>query len=165
MNKRITAYIIDYFLIAVLLVLCGISNLPDWVWWISFNIGEVPVTLPSFGFPFLITPFVLKDCVYGNASIGQKSMGLVIVDEKWGRPSFKVMMKRGFLLLSIGIPTYILSKTNGMDFEVWEYEKTKTRVIEKELYEKMKRVCEEKPGDYKQNMDDYYNNHILEKYN
>ena len=87
--KRFFAEIIDYFIIGLLFVGLENFNLPEWFYGISFNIADIPITIPSVGVLIVIIPIVIKDLLFKNASIGKKIMGLVIVDDKKNIPSIK----------------------------------------------------------------------------
>ena len=127
--KRFFAEIIDYFIIGLLFVGLENFNLPEWFYGISFNIADIPITIPSVGVLIVIIPIVIKDLLFKNASIGKKIMGLVIVDDKKNIPSIKVVLKRGILMPTLGYTIFITSGFDKDYFEMWELNTLKTMII------------------------------------
>ena len=70
-----------------------------------------------------------KDFLFRNASFGKKIMGLVILDDKSNVPSLKIMIKRGFLMPTLGYVIFVKSIFTGDDFKNWELDKLKTKVV------------------------------------
>ena len=135
-TRRMLADFIDYFLIALILVMCGVSELPSWVFSLDFKISVVPVSLPSFGFFIISLPIVFKDFVFGNAGIGKKIMGLVIVDKDNQKPTTKVLIKRGIIMPLFGSLMFAKYSGTKNGFEDWEMRKIGTKVIAKKDLEK-----------------------------
>lgn len=137
-HKRKLAVLIDYFLIGFILVACGLSHLPKWVWSFTFSIGGgIPVSLPSFGIFILLVPIAFKDFLFRNASLGKRIMGLCIVDDKGNVPTYQTMLKRGCVMPIWGYTTFMRSKFSDVDFEDWELKRLKTRVVDKKDFQKM----------------------------
>ena len=138
--KRKAAAFIDYFLIGTVLTVCGLSNAPEWFWHFEFNIGVVPVSLPSIGFFIVLLLIIFKDFVFRNASVGKKIMKLRIVDENWNIPSFKLMLKRGFMMQTVGYATYIKYCFLGGDIVDWEMKCLRTQVVSLKQFNQQKKV-------------------------
>lgn len=129
--KRFFAEIIDCFIIGLLFAGLDRFSLPEWFYGISFNIADIPITIPSVGVLIVIIPMVIKDLLFKNASIGKKIMALVVVDDKRNVPDKKTILKRGILMPTLG---YMVFVTSGFDkdyFEMWELNILKTMVVNK----------------------------------
>lgn len=154
--RRIAAVFIDYTIVFLIFYIfrlcCSFNN----VFKISFVIYSVPISIPSFGTIIVLIPIIFKDFLFKNASVGKKIMGLIIVDDNWRTPNFKAMIKRGIIMPTFGYIKLLSVGVKSMDFENWELDTLKTRVIRKSLYINMKERCKIKNGDFKYNMDDLY---------
>ena len=131
MTKRMLAEIIDYSIFGFLMVIFRVSELPEWVFTLKFNIGVIPATLPSFGSFLIVIPIIFKDFVFGNAGIGKKIMGLVIVDKNNQKPAFKVLLKRGIIMPFLGTVMFAINSGTQYGFTDWEMKKFKTKVVTK----------------------------------
>lgn len=126
-SRRIVAAIIDYFLIALIFVCIGFLELPSWFYSLEFD----TFTIPSIGMLLLICCVISKDLMFKNASIGKKIMGLVIVDLEGSIPSATLIIKRGFIIHTIGYLTLLLHLRTNLDFVKWEAERIRTKIIKK----------------------------------
>ena len=154
-RNRIISSLIDLCIIGTILAIC-IKYVPEWFWRFSFKIGTIPVSLPSVGPVLFIIPFCFKDVVFRNASLGKKIMNLIIVDNEWDIPSIKTLMKRGILMPTWGYVTLIKNLSGNFSIENWEIDNLKTRVIDRNMFQKMKQESLAMGGNYKNNMDKLY---------
>ncbi|MBR2634560.1 MAG: RDD family protein [Clostridia bacterium] len=56
----------------------------------------------SISYFLFISPFFFKDIVFRNASVGKKIVGLAIYNKDGSIPNFKLLIKRSFLMTTIG---------------------------------------------------------------
>ena len=124
-NKQIIAFIIDYFIIALIMVACCVSNLPDWFWKIEFEVATVPVSFYSFGAILITIPIFCRDLLFRNASLGKKIMRIKIVDFDGNMPKAKTVIKRGFLMNTVGFVLLFLK----YDIQKWEIDVCKTKIV------------------------------------
>lgn len=143
LHKRKIAVFIDYFSLGMVLTLISylgrLSSMPEWILVLEFEIGAVPVTLPSFGFFILLFVIGAKDCLFRNASLGKKIMGLRIVTEEGMLPPLKTIWKRGIVMQTIGYTTYIKYRFTEGDIVEWELQHLKTKVVSKRQYKEYKK--------------------------
>lgn len=120
-RKRIIAVIIDHFIVCfVLLFLDDISK--------ATIIPSIPSSLDIV---LVVLMLSLKDFTFRNASVGKMIMGLRIVDEKGKRPAFNVLIKRGFLMPTLGFIKFYKAFffTEYTDFIDWERDFFHTQVV------------------------------------
>ncbi len=139
LSKRKIAAFIDYFFLGTVLALISywgrLSHMPGWLLVFEFEIGSVPVSLPSFGFFILLFIIAAKDSLFRNASLGKKIMGLRIVMEDGTLPPLKTIWKRGLVMQTLGYTTYIKYRFAGGDIIDWERQHLKTKVINQKAVE------------------------------
>ena len=154
-KKRAIAILIDSFMYTPVLVMCdkllellGIDNIGSW--------GLL-----------LIIPFLFKDLIFRNASIGKKIMGIVIYDNDWKSPSIKKMLKRSALMYTIGY--VLLFKHKFVDGQIihifdWERNVLGTRVIDKKVFKELEFIAKNQDQDFSQSMTELYNKYLRDLY-
>ena len=101
MKKRLIALLIDGFIFGVLYELCR-----TFLFDAFFELGVL-----SYVIMFL--PFIFKDCVFKNASIGKKVVGICIFTTKWDQPSIFALAKRTLYMSTIGYALWFKIKCSG----------------------------------------------------
>lgn len=154
-KKRGIAILIDSFLYAPILVMCdkllellGFDNIGSW--------GLL-----------LMIPFLFKDLIFRNASIGKKIMGIVIYDNNWKSPSIPKMLKRSILMYTVGYCLFFKYKfIDGKIISLFDWEKNvlETRVIDKKVFKKLEAIVKNQGGEYAKNMNELYNQYLRELY-
>lgn len=155
MKKRAFALLIDGVLLGVYYETIR-HVLPGWY----FKLG-------SIGYAILLSVFFLKDIVFKNASIGKKIMGIQIFDERWENPSFFRLIKRSFMISTVGFAKMWKTKfMSGEILTIFDYEREKlgTSVIDNKVYFELKSQAEIMRGDFSKNMTDLYNEYLRSKY-
>ena len=125
--RRILSDILDYFLIWLVGVYASIKILPD------FNMYDFSMNDDLFFilgvFIIFLTLCVLKDCVFGNASIGKKIFGIKIVyanRENNGKIDLLTHLKRAVTsLLLFQIELVLVIIKNKRIGDIW----AKTEVV------------------------------------
>lgn len=99
----------------------------------------------SWGCFLVFSPFMIRDFWFRNASIGKKVLGLVVVDENWLTPRISQVIKRSILTSIFGVVLLakLLLRNKEKKFAFlaeaeWEYTHLKVRVVEKEVYNRLK---------------------------
>ena len=149
LKKRAVALLIDSFLLGALLALT--QELLNW--------GDWDI--------LLIILFFFKDCVFKNASIGKKLMGLSIYNSDWNAPSIKVLFKRGALMLTVGHLLTLKALAVGeslMSVFDFERERLGTQVIDKRVYSELAQQARQRDGDFSKNMTELYNSYLRDLY-
>ena len=125
-EKRVVAYLIDIFLFAI-----GYEVARQ----LLSKLVEEPTRIAIF----LVIPFVFRDMVFRNASLGKKILGIVVLDLKWQKPPIRLMLKRAVLENTKGIMHCYKSFFLGekgitlISYIDWEMSDTKTFVIDKKM--------------------------------
>ncbi|MBE6644526.1 MAG: hypothetical protein E7612_03995 [Ruminococcaceae bacterium] len=151
-KKRCLAYIIDAFIYSFLLVF--------------FHEFVYTPTQPLVNL-ILFCPFFLKDCLFGNASIGKKIVGIVVYDNCWNKPTLMLSIKRTVMTSIFG---YILIWKSvfigGSKMVLFEWEKNviKTFVIDKKVYKNLKADAEKMDGEFSKNMTELYMMYLRDFY-
>ena len=155
---RLTAELIDEFLLVIILVIFTSIDSPDWFWMITFDSGIpfLSLTIPSIGGAILLFYFFTKDLMFKNASLGKRMMGLIILDDKWNVPNAKQIFKRGVTMTVMGMVVYSKTYMTEGDFEGWELSKSHTRVMPKSTFERLKGIAQKTSGSFEDNMDILY---------
>jgi hypothetical protein len=155
---RLTAELIDDFMLAIILIIFTNIDLADWFWMITFDSGIpfLSLTIPSIGGATLVFYFFTKDLMFKNASLGKRIMGLIILDEKWEVPNAKQIFKRGVTMTVMGMVIYSKTYMTEGDFEGWELSKSHTRVLSKYTFEELCNKASEMSGSFEDNMDVLY---------
>ena len=152
LKKRALAFLIDGFMFSILWVY-GQSFLLNWF----PNAGKIINII-------LFVPLFFKDLVFRNASIGKKLLGIEIYNDDWKSPSFGTLIKRAFLMTTIGYVLFFKSKF--VDGEIislfdWEREHLHTRVIDKKVLKNLQEQAQQEKGEYKANMTKLYNEYLI----
>ena len=155
LKKRMLAFLIDNFIVGSTLALV-IELLKQ------IDIGREKLT-------FLLAVFMLvfRDFVFCTASIGKKLLGLRVYDVNWEKPKTSILLKRCFLSTFVG--AYILFKAkffgeNALMFFDYEKEKFSARVVDKKVYNNLKKASELKEGTFSQNMTQLYDEYLKKNY-
>ena len=159
-KRRILASVIDYTLIFLLWFVFSLIDIP--IHYIVFSIqlaSDITLDLPSIGFFVLLFPFLFKDCLFRNASLGKKIMKLVILDDEWKKPKLFTMVKRSFFIFTHACLTFP-HKEYIKDLLAWEIDHLHTRVIDQQSLRSFHEVCTTKK-DYIQNMNRMYSDTFL----
>ena len=155
LTKRAIALFIDGLVFGIYYSLCHniLSN------WIEY-LGTVVYVI-------LLVPLFFKDIIFRNASIGKKIMGIAIYDVNWEKPKLAILVKRAFLMLTVG---YLLFwKSMFVDGEIialfdWERNSLKTVVIEKKVLKKFQKELQEQNEDDCTKLTDMYNAYLRDLY-
>ena len=120
-------------------------------------------TDPGWWVPLLILPFICRDVLFKNASIGKKIMGIAIYDNYWKSPKITLLIKRSLLVSTVGY--VILLRSYGMHGDKisvidWERDTLGTRVIDKKIFKKLSEEARTQEGDYAKNMTELYNAYL-----
>ena len=119
--KRSIASFIDDFVVAVFFYI--FQNI-----FIKFGFE-----LNFFVYFLFLTPLFFKDIVFRNASIGKKIVGLVICNKDGSLPDFKILVKRAFLMYSVGYYYFLkglcIDKIYFSELVYWEENTFGTKVI------------------------------------
>ena len=154
-KKRSIAALIDAFIMGMILVLFEAV-------FKSFNIKIGNWDL------LLFIPCFCRDCLFGNASIGKKILGIAIYDDKWKRPGVKKLFLRSLLMSTVGYALFLKFKfVDGSLISIldWERDKFGTRVIDKKVLKRLSEEAQKQKGDFAQNMTELYNAYLRSLYN
>ena len=159
-KKRVIAFIADIFLICSILVVC------DEV------LSSFFVNVSRFDIFILLFLVSFKDCIFINASLGKKIMGLRIYDSNWEKPKLFHSIKRTlatyFLAPFMIFRSYV--SLNGPDYVdklgFFNLEKNvlKSFVIDKKVYKKLKADAEGMDGNFADNMTELYMMYLRDIY-
>lgn len=163
-NSRLIAEIIDGFIIVGFFSLLVQTGMPKWIWIIEFDSGIpfLSLTLPSIGFLLLCFCIFFKDLLFGNASLGKRIMGIIILDDKWQVPTKVKILKRGTMKTFMSLFVYSKMSVSGGNFEGWELSRMGMRVVLKSTFEELKQEALDMNGSFEDNMDILYYK-LLEK--
>lgn len=101
-----------------------------------------PECCPPIVFYIVVfAPYLLRDIVWGNASVGKKFFGLCVLDDEWKKPSAKKVVMRTVVMTIFG--SVLMCKSyfstggilNILDFE---REHLSATVVHKRTFEKLK---------------------------
>lgn len=152
LTKRGIAVFIDCFIIAF------IALIPQPL------LDSLLTDLRSEFLLLLIIPlYCLKDCVFKNASIGKKIVGIEIFDSNWKAPKFSVLIYRNIWMAYKGYFLFWKSKVaHESKITLFDEERNDlgTVVIDKKVYKRLKKECEVQKGDYCENMTRMYNEYL-----
>ena len=154
-KKRAFAYVIDCLLICIILVA---SNKI----FISFG-----VDISKFNIVILIFLSSFKDCVFINASIGKKLLGVVVCNKKWNKPTLLHSLKRTlstFIVAPISLCRMSAFHMDKMTFLNWEKNVLQSFVIDKKVYKKLKANAEQMDGIFSDNMTELYMMYLRDIY-
>ena len=146
LKKRAIAILIDSFILGSIIVLCDTL------------LQGLGASLGNFDL-LLIALMIFKDCIFKNASIGKKIMGIAIYNIKWQPPRFGVLIRRALLMQTIGYLLFckaMLIDRNFTQLLDWERDTFGTRVIDNKLYKKLSEEAKNMGGDYVKNMNELY---------
>lgn len=150
--KRGIAVFIDCFIIACIVLI------PQPL----FN--SLSADLKSEFLLLLIIPlYCLKDCVFKNASIGKKIVGIEIFDSNWKAPKISALIYRNIWMAYKGYFLFWKSKVaHESKITLFDEERNDlgTVVIDKKVYKRLKKECEVQKGDYCENMTRMYNEYL-----
>ena len=159
LKKRTIAFMIDTFIFAFLIA--GFMELlKSW----NPDIEKLIITIFDFS---LLSLFILRDLVFRNASLGKIIMGLRIYDDKWEKPSVFAIIKRSAITSFGGMAVmYKELFVNGNFISVFDLEANHahTRVIDKKVYETIKKEIQDNPGDFANKMTEAYNSYLRDCY-
>lgn len=153
-KKRVLALLVDSFILGSIIAILQLifpDLFLDNVFWACL----------------IVVPFVCRDFVFRNASIGKKLFGIAIYDKNWKKPTFILLLKRSFLTATVG---YVLAwKYRFIDGNTlllidWERETLGTMVIDKKVYNELSFTAEQNSGDFAKNMTELYNEYLRRLY-
>ena len=131
-KKRALAYLIDVFLFAFVYEL------------FRKYIARFVLITNTWGYFVIIIPFLLRDLIFRNGSVGKKITGLIVVDNKWDIPGVGIIIKRAAITSFGHILLYRFRLLNE-NWEMaclaeleWEYSRFKARVVEKKVFKALK---------------------------
>lgn len=155
--KRVTALLIDALLFGIFYTII-IHFFPSYFW----NLG-------SISYVIVFIPFLFKDCVFKNSSIGKKILGIQIYDANWKTLNVILMLKRTVCMQTVGYIIFIKIKFLGkrsdiMTFFDWERERLKTIVIDKKVFDRLNQEADRLPGNHVENLTKLYNNFLRKNY-
>ena len=139
LKKRIVASIIDSIIVASYIAILQLA-LPQWYAWCLDKFGGLILIV-------LLIPYFLKDLIFRNASIGKMIEGIAIYDDNWKRPNPFLLIKRSFIMLTVGYVKFIKTKfTSGnlLTFFDWEMDDLNTRVVDKKFFKYMESQLNDK---------------------
>lgn len=155
-EKRVVAILIDGFVFGAIYTL--------------FKELVIPKQFLELGLIFyliLFFPLFCKDLFFRNASLGKKIMGIEIFDCNWKKPKGYILIKRAFLMLTVGYviayKSFFVDKDN---FRIFDYEREKlgTYVIDKKVFAKLSEEAKEKTGPFEINMNKLYQDYLRSNY-
>lgn len=151
-EKRIAAIFIDTCIYAGILVV--IFN--------AFGLVEV-VMLNTPLFLLTMLPILFKDCLFRNASLGKKLMGISIYDTNWKKPHLWILVLRVCLIHIRGL-VFVITH-NYVKFVKLERSVLKTIVIDNNVFENFKKEVEKCNEDFVEGMTKRYNEYLSSHYN
>ena len=79
-------------------------------------------------FPVIYCAYIFSPLIFRNASIGMKLLGFRIVDEDFGIPSVKLILKRGVWAPRLSLE-WAKSIFTGNDTSAWELKHLGTQIV------------------------------------
>jgi len=116
---------------------------------------------------YLILLFVFKDIVFGKRSLGMLLLGIKIYDVNWETPRAKHILKRTFLMLTLGfVLMWHIKLIEGDNYQFCEWEKNriKTITIDSKVYKRLKDEAEFMDGRFADNMTQLYFAYLRDLY-
>ena len=156
-TKRVYAALIDAFLFGT-------------CWTLFSNIIFENMDPPAKSFNIvLFIAYFFKDCIFKNASIGKKILGLRIYGLNWKPIGVFEMVKRTVFMLSAGYLMFLKikflgSKSDMMEFFDWERDQLKTVVIDEKIFKQFSEEANLLPGNYADNMTNLYHAYLRRIY-
>jgi len=133
-----------------------------------------PIALLQLKFPNLLAgkgwmlaiifiPFLLRDVVFRNASIGKRLLGIAIYTKDWEKPSLKCLMLRSFCTATV---SYVRLCSGGNKLSVldWERDTLGAYVIDMKVYKELSEKANQMNGEFPKNMSDLYNAYLRNLY-
>lgn len=154
-KKRAFAYVIDCLLIGIILVA---SNKI----FISFG-----VDISKFNIVIVIFLSSFKDCVFINASVGKKLLGVAVYNKKWNKPTLLHSLKRTlstFIVAPISLCRISAFHMDKMIFLNWEKNVLQSFVIDKNVYKKLTVDAQGVDGNFSDNMTELYMMYLRDIY-
>lgn len=155
-EKRILAVLIDGFIFGAIYTFLKDVVIPE----SFFRLG-----LPSYLILFL--PFFCRDILFRNASLGKKIMGIEVFDSEWKKPKPLLLLKRAFLMLTVGYVTCwksVFVEKNDMLIFDYERENIGTYVIDKKVLSELSEEAKRKAGSFEMNMNELYQAYLRKYY-
>ena len=155
LKKRAIALLIDSFIFGAFYELCR-SFLPEGF----FKLG-------TLAYVILFIPFAFKDCVFRNASIGKKIVGICIFTTEWKTPSFLLLAKRTLYMGTWGYSIFLKNKfIDGRIISLfdWEQNVLKTLVIDKKVFNDLKEKVQDLNKNSSDTMLNMYNEYLRTYY-
>ena len=152
--KRVVAFVIDVSLLIVCIV--AFKYFLDY-----YNVPN------NHGHLLLVLPYMAKDCLFGNASLGKGIMQIAIYTNYWRKPKFSQLIKRRALMLvdgSITLIRILRKKERLIRLFEWEQERLKTVIIDRKVYKRLDALAKSEDGYYSDNMTRLYNEYLNEVY-
>jgi uncharacterized RDD family membrane protein YckC len=155
LKKRAIALLIDGFILGIYYEFLRLL-LPE----NFFNLGV-------FSYIIIFVPFFFRDCIFKNASIGKKIVGIKVFTIDWTTPSVLLLAKRALFMATIGyVLWWKIKVTDGKMISLFdcEREKIKTTIICTKVYEELKEKAQISEGDFRVNMTNLYNEYLRTYY-
>ena len=149
-KKRAFASLIDEFLFATPIALLQLK-FPDLLAVEGWVLG------------ILFIPFLLRDVVFRNASIGKRLFGIAIYTKDWKKPSIKCLMMRSFCTATVSYVSLCAGK-DMLSVLDWERDTLGAYVIDMKVYKELSEKALEMSGDFSQNMSELYNAYLRDLY-
>ena len=149
-KKRVFAALIDGFLFATPIALLQL---------------KFPNLLVGKGWTLVILfiPFLLRDIVFRNASIGKRLFGIAIYTKDWKKPSIKCLMLRSFCTATVSYVSLCTGK-DKLSVLDWERDTLGAYVIDMKIYKELYEKALEMSGDFSKNMSELYNAYLRDLY-
>ena len=153
LKKRILATSIDYFVYGF----CFALVLESFGVIISSEAMYAVCVIPLIFF---------KDCVFRNASLGKRMLGVSIYTIDWQMPTMVDLIKRLFYQYIVGSFVYLRVRFGGnwMDYFEWEIDTTKMIVIDNKVFERLKKEIEEDGANFQTEMSKRYKAYLASIY-
>ena len=157
-EKRVIAILIDGFVFGAIYTLFKEMIIPKQF----FDLGLILYLILFF-------PLFCKDFLFKNASLGKKIMGIEIFDCNWKKPKGYILIKRTFLMLTVGYvkccKSFFIDKDN-FRIRIFDYERETlgTYVIDKKLFSKLSAEAKEQSGIFETNMTNLYLAYLRSNY-
>ena len=156
LKKRAIAILIDGFVFGAIYTIFKEFVIPKQF----FDLGLIFYLI-------LFLPLFCKDLLFKNASLGKKIMGIEIFDCNWKKPKGFILIKRAFLMLTIGYvicyKSFFIEKNNIRIFD-YERESLGTYVIDKKVFAKLSEKAKEKADHFEINMNQLYQDYLRSNY-
>ena len=153
LKKRLFASFIDHLIIAIIMALIQYF----FPWFFDNMLGAFPILM-------IYSPIVLRDLIFGNASIGKKMLGIRVYDIRtWKKPSVGLSILRAAASITVvQVIMYRSMRVTGDFIDVfdWERDHLHTMVIDKNVYLRLRNEAEKMKGDFAKNMTDLYNSYL-----